>query len=66
MELSWCSYSPTELLMGRKVKTVPQTASHLTPKWYFFPDFNRRIDRHHHARQADLLPLYFAVWVSTS
>ena len=30
--LSWCNYSPYELLMGRRVKTdIPQTADYLIP-----------------------------------
>ena len=38
--LSWCGRSPTELLMGRKVRTtLPQTQSQLIPKWPFLEEF---------------------------
>ena len=41
--LPWCNFSPSELSMGRKVKTdIPQTANHFTPQWHFLPDFQRK------------------------
>ena len=41
--LSWCNYSPSELLMGRRVKTdIPQTADYLIPRWHFLPDFQQK------------------------
>ena len=41
--LPWCNYSPSELLMGRRVKTyIPQTADYLIPRWHFLPDFQQK------------------------
>ena len=40
--LPWCNLSPTELLMGRHLRTlVPQTDSLLIPKWSFLREFKR-------------------------
>ena len=75
--LPWCSYSPSELSMGRKVKTdIPQTADHFTPQWHFLPDFQRKEnkfkekqkkddDRRHGVKPADVLPHDSPVWVTT-
>ena len=74
--LPWCSYSPSELSMGRKVKTeIPQTADHFTPQWHFLPDFQRKenkfkekqknnYDRQHRVKPADVLPDDSPVWVT--
>ena len=44
--LSWCGRSPTELLMGRKVRTtLPQTQSQLIPKWPFLEEFKQKDTR---------------------
>jgi len=63
--------------MGRKVKTdIPQTASQLTPQWYFLPDFKQKdkdfkekqkknYDHKHCARPIDTLPDNTPVWVRT-
>ena len=41
--LPWCNYSPSELLMGRRVKTdIPQTADYLILRWHFLPDFQQK------------------------
>lgn len=39
----WCRCSPTELLMGRKVRTtLPQTIQQLISDWQFFDEFRER------------------------
>ena len=75
--LPWCNFSPSELSMGRKVKTdIPQTANHFTPQWHFLPDFQRKenkfkekqkknYDRRHRVKPADTLPDDSLVWVTT-
>ena len=75
--LPWCNYSPSELLMGRRVKTdIPQTADYLNPRWHFLPDFQQKdkeykgkqkenYDLQHRARSADILPKDLLVWVRT-
>ena len=41
--MPWCGFSPSELLMGRKVRTtVPQVAEHFYPKWPFLGQFYRK------------------------
>ena len=41
--MPWCGFSPSELLMGRKVRTtVPQVAEHFCPKWPFLDQFYRK------------------------
>ena len=35
----WCNLSPAELLMGRRIKTIPLTKQLLTPNWSYLPEF---------------------------
>ena len=45
--LHWCGWSPTELLMGRKVRTtLPQTASQFVLDWQFLKEFRRKDERY--------------------
>ena len=38
--LPWCSLSPAELLMGRKLRSyLPQTMESLTPQWSYLQEF---------------------------
>ena len=40
--LPFCSRSPSELLMGRCIRTkVPQTNEHYVPEWPYLQDFER-------------------------
>ena len=40
--LTWCNFSPSELLMGRKIRTtIPQTGRQLTPQWSYLGVFRR-------------------------
>ena len=41
--LPWCNRSPSELLMGRCIRTMlPQTTEQLTPQWSYLHDFRER------------------------
>ena len=49
--LSWCSLSPEELLLGRKINTdLPQSSQQLVPQWPYLGDF-RRADKQHKENQ---------------
>ena len=75
--LPWCSLSPGELLMGRRLKTdVPQMKELLIPNWSHLTDFAERdrrykekqkkdFDRRHRARPLPVLPDDSEVWVNT-
>ena len=55
--LTWCSFSPAELLMGRKIRTtVPQTSRQLTPQWPYLEEF-RRLNKLHKERQKNSFDL---------
>ena len=48
--LPWCNLSPSELLMGRRLRTtLSQTTHHLIPKWPYLPEF-KRADKQHKDR----------------
>ena len=75
--LPWCSLSPAELLMGRRIKTdVPQTKELLIPNWPHLANFAEKdrefkerqkndYDRRHRARPLPSLPNDSDVWVNT-
>ena len=49
--IPWCSFSPAELLMGRKLRTdIPIAKTLLTPQWSYLPEFRER-DREYKAKQ---------------
>ena len=55
--LTWCSFSPAELLMGRKIRTtVPQTSRQLTPQWPYLEEFCR-LNKLHKERQMNSFDL---------
>ena len=76
--LPWCSLSPAELLMGRKIRTdFPQTSESLTPRWSYLPRFRKDnktfkekqkedFDRRHRTRSLPELPEDTSVWVTTN
>ena len=76
--LPWCSLSPAELLMGRKIRTdLPQTSESLTPRWSYLPQFRKDnkafkekrkedFDRRHRTRSLPELPEDTSVWVTTN
>ena len=64
----WCGRSPSELLMGRRLRTtVPQTDEYLIPQWSYLPEFREQnkafkekqkedFDRHHRTRKLSEIP----------
>jgi transposase InsO family protein len=75
--LPWCSLSPCELLMGRRLRTdLPQTKKQLKPNWTYlkgFADMDRKYkqqqkenyDKRHRVRSVSPLPDDAPVWVNT-
>ena len=75
--LPWCNLSPSELLMGRRVRTdVSQSVKSLTPNWSHLISFaqndreyknqqKRNFDKCHRAHPLPFLPERAAVWVNT-
>ena len=76
--LQWCGLSPSELLMGRWIRTmVPQVMQHFIPKWPFLKIFRqldkkykskqkKNYDRSHRARSLPDLADDTPVWVTPS
>ena len=75
--IPWCSFSPAELLMGRKIRTdIPTAKSLLTPNWPYLADFLKRdienkakqkqhdYQRHRTQTRDPLLP-FTPVWIMT-
>ena len=45
--LQWCGYSPSELLMGRRLRTtLPQVQELLIPKWSYLSEFRLKDKQH--------------------
>ena len=75
--LPWCNRSPSELLMGRCVRTtVPQINSQLIPQWPYLKDFQARdrefkkrqkgdFDLHNRVSQLPEIPDNANVWISS-
>ena len=75
--IPWCSLSPAELLMGRKVRTdIPIAKTLLTPQWSYLAEFRDRdreykakqkdnYDQRHRTRTLDPFPLHAPVWIRT-
>ena len=72
--LPWCNRSPSELLMGRCIRTMlPQATEQLTPQWSYLHDFCERdkemkkqdFDHHHHVQELPNLPEDTDVWVTS-
>ena len=74
--MPWCNLSPSELLMGRKLRsTIPQTTTVLIPGWPYLKEFkvkNRGLkekqkicyDQRHQTRSKTPLEDGTEVWVS--
>ena len=74
--MPWCNLSPSELLMGRKLRsTIPQTTTVLIPEWPYLKEFkvkNRCLkekqkiyyDQRHQTRSKTPLEDGTEVWVS--
>jgi len=75
--IPWCSLSPAELLIGRKIRTdIPISKTQLTPQWSYLEDFQERdreykakqkqnYDQRHRTRPLDPLPVDTPVWIRT-
>ena len=75
--LSWCNYSPAELLMGRRIRTtLPMLSEQLEPDWSFIEDFRlsdrcykqkmkNNYDQRHRARSLPILEAPSPVFVRT-
>ena len=75
--LPWCDKSPSELLMGRRVRMdVLQTDEHFIPDWQFLSEFREKdkeykkkqksYDEPHRVRSLDPLPNNSTVWIRTN
>ena len=75
--LSWCGYSPAELLMGRRLKTnLPLVREQLVPCWPYLSEFRRKdreykkkqklnYDSRHRVRSLPSLPDNSSVYIRT-
>ena len=75
--LPWCGLSPSELLMGRQIRTtVPQISAHLVPKWPYLTEFRQidkrfkesqknNFDQRHRVCEQDEIPEGSDVWVNS-
>ena len=75
--LPWCTLSPAELLMGRKLCTyIPTTTTSLTPQWKFLDTFREKdrerkrkqkeqFDQRHRTRRLPDIPDNSNVWINT-
>ena len=54
--LHWCNLSPSELLMGRRVRTtVPQVSDQLTPQWNFLSEFRKQDNKFKRGNTTDVI-----------
>jgi transposase InsO family protein len=75
--LPWCGLSPSELLMGRRLKgNLPQVVEHLQPQWPYLEDFRTQdssfkrrqkddYDRRHGVRSLPPIPDDSEVWITS-
>ena len=74
--LPWCNLSSAELLLGRRLRTVPQTDRQLIPRCTFLPNFkirNRKFkdhqkedfDRRHRVQELPPITDDKNIWVFT-
>ena len=75
--LPWCRHSPSELSMGRCLRTrLPQTKEHFIPNWNYLTAFRKQeevhkkkqrqaYDRRHRVKELPALPDNATVWVRT-
>ena len=75
--LHWCGLSPSQLWMGRQIRTtLPQVTRHHIPKWSYLKKFRqldekykkkqkRNHDTHHQVRPLSELADDTPVWVRT-
>ncbi len=75
--MPWCGLSPSELSMGRRLRTkVPQTSLQLTPQWSYLAEFastdkkfkgkqKKNFNRRHKVCEHAEIPDGSEVWVTT-
>ena len=73
--LPWCDRSPTELLMGRKIRTsLPQMTKQFVPGWTYIPEFKKKdaefkrkqkanYDDRHRVRELPEIPDETSAWI---
>ena len=71
----WCNLSPSQLQMGRRLRTtLPQVEEHLQPKWTDLDEFRKQhtsykqklaYDDHHRVRHLAPIPDDNKVWITT-
>ena len=73
----WCNLSPSQLSMGRRIRTtVPQISSQLIPDWPYLPEFRQRnmaakrtqkrnFDQRHRVQSLPDIPANSEVWVTS-
>ena len=76
--LHWCNLSPSELLMGRRIRTtVPQVSDQLTPQWNYLSEFRKQdgkfkkeqeeqYNRRHRVQSLPGLPNNTPVWITNN
>ncbi len=75
--LPWCSLSPAELCMGRKIRTtIPQSNQLLIPKWPYLQEFRQKnkvfkqkqvdnYNKRHRVQVHSPLPITTQVWITS-
>ena len=75
--IPWCGLSPSELLMGRKIRTtVPQMSMHFIPKWEYISEFRqadklfkesqkKNFDKRYRVCEQEDIPEGSDVWVNS-
>ena len=76
--MPWCNLSPSELLMGRRLRSLlPMTDNLLIPQWPYLSEFHKSneqfnakqkkdFDQRHHTKEHSPLPDDREVWVTSS
>ena len=75
--IPWCSFSPAELLMGRRIRTdIPTAKTLLAPQWPYLAEFQEQdrqykakqkqnYDQRHRTQTLNPLPPDTPVWITT-
>ena len=74
-ELSWCNLSPSQLLMGQKIRnTLPEVPQNLLPQWQYLKEFResnkmykekqKQYYKRHRAHSLPEIPEDEPVWVN--
>ena len=75
--LPWCKRSPSELLMGRRLRTrVPRLPEQLKPMWSYLEEFRKQnqkfkdrqkrdFDKRHRVKESDAIPSDSPGWITS-